>query len=514
MTKSKNVYLLQVLLSANGFELEIASNGAEALELARRAPPDMVVSDILMPVMDGFALCRAWKADERLKDIPFVFYTATYTDPKDEAFALSLGADRFIVKPAEPDKFLALLQETIRINTTSKPAAPHEPMLDETEYYKEYNATLIRKLEDKVLQLEQANSALELDIAERKQAEEALRESQKRVALLASLLERSSQPFAQAYPDGHVGLFNAAFLDLIGYTHEEFSLLDWVRDLTPPEWLESEQAKLDELNRTNKPVRYEKEYIRKDGSRVPIELLVHLIRDENGQLAYYYGFITEITERVRAEETIKASLAEKEVLLKEIHHRVKNNLAVISALLELQARASQDDSLKTAFKDSQQRIQAMAAIHEQLYRSQNLSQIDMLKYVEALAEGLLASDILSDVKISVAVQDVTLDIDHAIPCGLIINELVTNAMKYAFKNIRNADKQERKITICLNQEKEAYVLKVSDNGVGLPDSLDVKHTKTLGLKLVNRLIGQLEGTLDVESSQVGAIFIITFPVPA
>jgi signal transduction histidine kinase len=170
-----SLYVLQVLLSANGFELELASNGAEALERARCAPPDMIISDILMPVMDGFALCRACKQDERLKDIPFIFYTATYTDPKDEEFALSLGAERFIVKPLEPDKFLALLRETIETHAAGELAAPREPIVGEAEYYKQYNAALIRKLEDKVLQIEEANCALELDIAERKRAEEEIR---------------------------------------------------------------------------------------------------------------------------------------------------------------------------------------------------------------------------------------------------------------------------------------------------------------------------------------------------
>jgi PAS domain S-box-containing protein len=170
--RQQNLYMLQVLLSTNGFEVELASNGAEALERAHRAPPDIVISDVLMPVMDGFTLCRAWKEDERLKDIPFVFYTATYTDPKDEDFALSLGAERFIVKPVEPGKFLALLRETIETHEAGKPAAPHESIEEET-YCREYNAALVRKLEDKMLQLEETNRALELDIAERKRAEAA-----------------------------------------------------------------------------------------------------------------------------------------------------------------------------------------------------------------------------------------------------------------------------------------------------------------------------------------------------
>ena len=176
----QNLYLLQVLLSANGFQVELAANGAEALEKARRAPPDMIISDILMPVMDGFSLCRAWKEDERLKNIPFVFYTATYTDPKDEEFALSLGADRFIIKPVEPDRFLALLSETWNNYEAHKRVGPPPPV-EEAEHYKEYNAVLIRKLEDKMLQLEEANRILERDITERVRAEAERLEMERRL---------------------------------------------------------------------------------------------------------------------------------------------------------------------------------------------------------------------------------------------------------------------------------------------------------------------------------------------
>jgi CheY-like chemotaxis protein len=171
----QNLYMLQVLLSAKGYEVEQASNGAKALEQARRNPPELVVSDILMPVMDGFALCRAWKKDKQLKNVPFVFYTATYTDPRDEDFALSLGAERFIVKPMEPDIFIITLQETIESSQTGTLAASRGPVR-EAEFLKEYNAALVRKLEDKVLQLEDKNRALELDITERKKAEEKIRQ--------------------------------------------------------------------------------------------------------------------------------------------------------------------------------------------------------------------------------------------------------------------------------------------------------------------------------------------------
>lgn len=176
----QNLYMLEVLLAGNNFLVERAANGAEALEKAREAPPDMVVSDILMPVMDGFALCRAWKTDKRLKSIPFVFYTATYTDRDDESFAISLGADRFITKPIMPGKLLNAIMETLNGAGARKPAAPEKPVRN-AEYYKGYNAALIRKLEDKMIEIEAANRILQADIAERKRAEEERRRLEEQI---------------------------------------------------------------------------------------------------------------------------------------------------------------------------------------------------------------------------------------------------------------------------------------------------------------------------------------------
>ncbi len=156
----QNLYMLQVLLEGSGYEVALARDGAEALEKARRAPPDIIITDILMPVMDGFTLCRKWKKDAVLKGIPFVFYTATYADPKDEELALSLGAERFIRKPVEPAAFVEMLREVIREAEEGRLIAPREPVEEEKIFLKEYNEALIRKLEDKMLQLEQANRRL------------------------------------------------------------------------------------------------------------------------------------------------------------------------------------------------------------------------------------------------------------------------------------------------------------------------------------------------------------------
>jgi signal transduction histidine kinase/CheY-like chemotaxis protein len=156
----QNLYMLEILLKTHGFEVEQASNGTQALELAHKDPPDMIISDILMPVMDGFSLCRNWKADERLKRIPFIFYTATYTDAKDREFALSLGAERFLVKPMPPDEILDVIQEVFQTQKTMQQVAPPESVKKEEEYYKEYSEVLIHKLEHKMMQLERANKRL------------------------------------------------------------------------------------------------------------------------------------------------------------------------------------------------------------------------------------------------------------------------------------------------------------------------------------------------------------------
>lgn len=176
--REENRYLLSTLLKGNGYDVVSAIHGAEALEKAQQDPPDMIIADILMPVMDGFTLCRAWKSDERLKSIPFIFYTATYTDDRDRQFALSLGADQFIIKPAEPDAFLSIIRESFQLVTGRPDAAGVLPAAapEESSYLKQYNEVLIRKLETKMEQLERTNEKLTQDIVLRETAEENIRQ--------------------------------------------------------------------------------------------------------------------------------------------------------------------------------------------------------------------------------------------------------------------------------------------------------------------------------------------------
>ena len=183
--KTENIYLLQSMLDPNGFKTISAKNGAEALGLMRTVIPDLIIADILMPVMDGFTLCRECKKDEILKNIPFFFYTATYIDVKDEEYALSLGADRFILKPQEPDIFLKIINDFLE-EVKGKTIHPKEVIQQsETVVLKEYNEVLIRKIEDKMLQTEKSEKELkkyaeelEKEILERKKNESSLRKSE------------------------------------------------------------------------------------------------------------------------------------------------------------------------------------------------------------------------------------------------------------------------------------------------------------------------------------------------
>ena len=160
--REENLYLLQAMLRSNGYALYQAQNGAEALSQARKSKPDIIITDILMPVMDGFSFCRECKKDPELKHIPLIFYTATYTDERDRTFALSLGAARFIVKPEEPDVFIKTISEVIRNGERNEGGATLPPT--EQDYLKQYNSTLIRKLEERSESLSKTNVQLEIKL--------------------------------------------------------------------------------------------------------------------------------------------------------------------------------------------------------------------------------------------------------------------------------------------------------------------------------------------------------------
>ncbi len=231
--------------------------------------------------------------------------------------------------------------------------------------------------------------------------------------------------------------------------------------------------------------------------------------DENGIEIERSGTHQDITEHKLAEEQIQQDLKVKEVLLKEVHHRVKNNLTVITSLLSLQARTITDkEQAFEAFNESRNRIISMALVHEHLYRSDDFSKVDMKKYIETLAIDLkhtLAPE--KNIELNMDVKDVQLDVNNAIPCGLVLNELLTNIYKHAFPNSNNG-----KVNISFQSDSNStYELIVQDNGRGLPENFNIENSNTLGLQLMHMLSQQLDGKMTVKN-QDGATFKIRFKI--
>jgi two-component sensor histidine kinase len=215
----------------------------------------------------------------------------------------------------------------------------------------------------------------------------------------------------------------------------------------------------------------------------------------------------DITAQKKADEKIRASLAEKEILLKEIHHRIKSNLQSVMGLLDLQASISPDDRASKILKNSRSRILALALIHEDLYRAEDLSNIDYGKYIRTLTDHLLQGLVGEPEKVKVVtdIKDVTLNVDTAIPCGLIITELVSNSIAHGFPGARKGV-----VSISLiHRENDSFHLIVSDDGVGFEDDQDIGETNSMGLIIVKGLVEHLGGTMAIEGDH-GTTITITF----
>lgn len=244
-----------------------------------------------------------------------------------------------------------------------------------------------------------------------------------------------------------------------------------------------------------------------DGSIHWIESMFQFFFDEVGKPIRKTGIDLDVSERKLAELQLQESLQEKEVLLQEIHHRVKNNLQVICSLLDLQSQYIQEPAMKGVFRESYNRVKSMALVHEKLYQYGNFARINFAEYIESLTNDLLYAyrGKTSHITLERDISEITLNVDTAIPCALIINELVSNALKYAF-----IDSQEGTIRVALHtEESRQLTLTVKDSGKGLPKDFDFNTTKSLGLQLVNVLTNQLQGTLEIDSRS-GTEFKISF----
>jgi PAS domain S-box-containing protein len=244
-----------------------------------------------------------------------------------------------------------------------------------------------------------------------------------------------------------------------------------------------------------------------EGTRRWLQWNFRAIFDRRGQISEFQAVGRDITELKRNEEQIKASLKEKDALLKEIHHRVKNNLQIISSILSLQEARVSDPASREVLADSRNRIKSMALIHERLYRSNNLSSIDFSEYIASLLSHLSSSYGANNGRVTVRtdIESLSLNIDIAIPLGLMVNEIVTNSFKHAFPGEATGE-----IFVALHKAKDGkYLLTVGDNGVGMPAGFDIERTTSLGLQLVQALSQQTNSEITIERAQ-GTVFKIAF----
>jgi PAS domain S-box-containing protein len=347
---------------------------------------------------------------------------------------------------------------------------------------------------------------------ERKRTETALRESEEKFRVMVETI-----PLAIYLSVGIEQIseyLNPEFIKLFGYTQEDIPTIEKWWPLAYPdeeyrreiseEWTQRVKRAIE----TQSPIEPMEVVVTcKDGSKKNISWGYVTMGDKN------YACGLDLTERKQAEEKVKKSLTEKEVLLKEVHHRVKNNLMTIIGLINMQEAKADNKMFNSLLLELEGRVRAMAMVHESLHKSADLAHVDLQNYIDILGAHICAqfgSD--RELRFSVQAAGVDVGLDIAVPCGLILNELITNACKHAFPgNLPRAGKGNCEIAVTVKSEGGVATLSVADNGVGLPADLNLEKSETLGLRLVKMLSQQINGSIKVDRS-VGTVFHLQFRV--
>jgi len=341
-----------------------------------------------------------------------------------------------------------------------------------------------------------------IDITERKVIEEALRESEARYR---AIVEDQTEMIYRWMPDGTLTYVNDAYSRYFKKSKNELIGTKFYITIPEEEYQKFEKH-FKSLNFQNPVATIEHRMVMPDKEIRWQRWTDRALFDENKKIIGYQSVGRDITELKKSEDEIKQSLLEKEVLLKEIHHRVKNNLQIITSLLKLQSTYVKDKRALELFKESQNRVQSMALIHQKLYQSKNLGKINFDEYLRTLIAYIMQSFGTSKpaVEVNLEAKDIFMSIDNAIPCGLIINELVTNSYKHAFKG-----RKKGMILIRLTLKQNKYTLEVKDDGIGIPDKINITESRTFGLKLISTLVEQIRGSIQITRPK-GTLFTIIF----
>jgi len=344
-----------------------------------------------------------------------------------------------------------------------------------------------------------------MDITQRREAEDALRESEERFRLFVNGVR--DYALFQMDPDGRIVSWNSGAERVLGFSESDVVGQPSSVLFIPEDIARGEPRREIETALANGRSEDERWHIRKGGARFWSSGVVSPLHDATGRLRGFAKVMRDDTERRQASEQLRNSLEQKEALLKEIHHRVKNNLQVITSLLMLQSDAVDDETTRTMFEEAVNRVRTIGDIHELLYRSPDLARVDFGLYLRRLAHNLISFYGLDPHGTRVIVDTTceALELASAIPCALIVNELLTNALKHAFPGGRHGE-----VRLSLHCESGQCVLRVFDDGVGLSSETAVEDTVSLGLKLVSVLARQLNGSFRLESGE-GTRCVITFP---
>jgi PAS domain S-box-containing protein len=688
--KENRILLRRIIENMNYFVQE-AENGKEGLEFIKLQKPDMIISDILMPVMDGFRFCIEVKTDDNLWNIPFIFYTATYTNKKDEEFGLSLGASRYLIKPMEPDVFRKELEMIFEENEKGFLKDAKMSIKNEKDMLKLFNERLINKLDKKMLDLEQ-------EMTEHQHAVEALRNSEHLFQVLA---ENSPVGIFRTDADGNTTYVNPCWCKFSGLSAQDALGNGWLSAVHPEDkeaiyagWKQATQARdvsvseyrfahsdgtivwvmgqaVTEMNSENQIIGYvgtitditerkqnekqilltrdtlellnsnnetndsleeilksvktstgieavgmrlqdgdehpyyktigfpqewiqtkrftdaksihgnnlcdeqvkplpecicekiihrnidsSKPYFTKSGSfwtnnmtKLLVSIsdddfqfgtcnlcisegyesiaLIPLCSNENNigllqlndrrcnqftleMIHFFEGLTSSISislKRKQAEEQIKRDLEEKQTLLRELYHRTKNNMQVISSILKAKARDVKDEFIKTAFAEIINKINSMSLVHQKLYQAKDLSRINLKEYIQDIVRMLMISYSIQSgqVNVKLELEDVYVLIDTAIPLGLVLNEMISNVFKHAFPDDL---KGEIHIRLFKNDQDEINLL-IADNGIGIPVDMDLRNGNSMGLRTMFMLIDyQLSGEVSYQNEKGLKWFLI------